>query len=126
MQATARRLSVVYSKSTPRRRLIRDVDMAPVLASGNVDPLSFLMTFSWFVLLTSESDGPTRVTLITSVVMLTLTRASALALRAVALLQSVSLRSARVLGNAFLLFTAAQFSQSRLERSSDLAISLIS
>ena len=100
--------------------------MAPVLASGNVDPLSFLMTFSWFVLLTSESDGPTRVTLITSVVMLTLTRASALALRAVALLQSVSLRSARVLGNAFLLFTAAQFSQSRLERSSDLAISLIS
>ena len=25
MQATARRLSVVYSKSTPRRRLIRDV-----------------------------------------------------------------------------------------------------
>ncbi len=29
-------------------------------------------------------------------------------------------------GNAFLLFTAAWFSQSRLERSSDLAVSLIS
>lgn len=32
----------------------------------------------------------------------------------------------RVLGNAFLLFTAAYVSQSRLERSSDLAVSLIS
>lgn len=32
----------------------------------------------------------------------------------------------RVLGNAFLLFTAAWFSQSRLERSSDLAVALIS
>lgn len=30
----------------------------------------------------------------------------------------------RVLDNAFLLFTAARFSQSRLERSSDLAVSL--
>ena len=30
----------------------------------------------------------------------------------------------RVLGNAFLLFTAARFSQSRLERSSDLSVSL--
>ena len=29
-------------------------------------------------------------------------------------------------GNAFLLFTAARFSQSRLERSSDLSVSLIS
>jgi hypothetical protein len=57
MQATARRLSVMSATSTPRRRLIRGVDMAPVLASGNVGPMSFFDDlFRWVVLLTSEAD----------------------------------------------------------------------
>ena len=58
MQAAARMASVVSSALAARRRLIRNVDMAPVLASGNVGPLSFShdLLLSDLAALTLEAD----------------------------------------------------------------------
>jgi hypothetical protein len=78
--------------------------MAPVLASGNVGSLSFLMTFG----LVCSSHLRSRLT----------DQGESYHFGGYA--------DIRVLANAFLLFTAARFSQSRLERSKDLSVSLIS